>query len=273
MMSRFPWLLPLALFGASLVHPAWAQSPGAAPAQPPAQAPVSAPAEKTVGVDQKALAILKGMSDTLAKSKSLSFTLRRGFEEPAVNGQPLVYMVNSDVFLQRPDRLKVLVTGDGPRSEFYYDGKEIAVYMPAARLVAIETAPSNLEEMLPAAFAKAGIYFPFVDFIVADPYKEIAEGLTSAFVIGKSTVVANTKTDVVAIANANFQAQLWIGEKDRLPRLVYINAAADKGRRSVLEFSNWKLNGAAQTFARPAAAEKAGRMKFEAPAAPTAAKQ
>ena len=56
-----------------------------------------------------------------------------------------------------------------------------------------------------------GFYLPFVDFIVADPYKSITEKLTTAFVVGKSNQVGGTITDVVAIANPNFQA----GDLDR----------------------------------------------------------
>ena len=62
------------------------------------------------------------MSDTLAKASSMSFTVRRAFDEPAANGQPLFYMISSKVTLQRPDKLKVLTPGDGPPSEFFYDG-------------------------------------------------------------------------------------------------------------------------------------------------------
>ena len=81
-----------------------------------------------------------------------------------------------------------------------------------------------------------------MDFIVADPYAAITEGLTSAFVMGQSKVVDGITTDIVAIANANFQAQIWIGATDKLPRLVWLNPAQTKDKpRSMIEFSNWKL--------------------------------
>ena len=49
----------------------------------------------------------------------------------------------------------------------------------------------------------AAIYFPFSDVIVADPYKDLAEGLRVAFYIGQSVVVGGTTTDMVAYANDN----------------------------------------------------------------------
>ncbi len=244
-----------AAWTASLVPAAHAETP---PTPPPKVSPAAiAPA---------ALDILKGMSDTLAKANSLSSKIRRAFDEPAANGQPLFYMIDSNISLQRPDRLKVVVLGDGPPSEFYYDGKEFAVYLPASNMIAVETAPPRLEEMLEAAYDKAGIYFPFVDFIIADPYTAITEKLTSAFVVGRSNAVGGTTTDVVAISNPDFQAQLWIGAKDRLPRLVWITPANGKEKsRSMIEFSNWEINPARLKFARAPGAAKAGRIKFEKP--------
>ncbi len=219
-----------------------------------------------VALSPAALDILKGMSETLGKANSLSFNIRRAFDEPASNGQPLFYMINSNVSLQRPDKLKVEVLGDGPPSEFYYDGKEFAVFLPASNLIAVETAPPHLEEMLETAYDKAGIYFPFVDFIIADPYAAITEKLTSAFVVGQSNVVGATTTNIVAISNPDFQAQLWIGAKDKLPRLVWITPTNGKEKsRSMIEFSNWRINPPRLKFARAPGAAKAGHIKFETP--------
>ncbi len=257
MSFRSAWLSVLALAGVCALFPAHAEQPSAAP-------PTKSEA---VAIDPKALDLLKGMSDTLAKASSMSFDVRRAFDEPAANGQPLFYMISSKVTLQRPDKLKVLTPGDGPPSEFFYDGKEMVIFLPESNLAAVEVAPPKLDDMLEAAFTKAGVYFPFVDFIVADPYAVITEGVTSAFVMGQSKVVGGIKTDIVAIANANFQAQIWIGASDKLPRLVWLNPAQTKDKpRSMIEFSNWKLGEPLkhESF-RSAAAAKAGRMKFDQP--------
>jgi hypothetical protein len=220
-------------------------------------------------VDQKALDLIRETANRLASARSIAFRVKRAFEEPAANGQPLFYTILTDVALQRPDKLKVVTLADGPPSEFYYDGKEMAVFLPAANLVAIEAAPPKIEDLLETAYVKAGIYFPFVDFIVDDPYTAMTEKLTSAFVVGQSTVVGETTTNIVAIANPDFQAQIWIGAQDKLPRLVWINPTNSKTKpRSMLEFSNWRLG--AQSSAKlfhSARAWSAPRMKFARPGA------
>jgi hypothetical protein len=122
--------------------------------------------------------------------------------------------------MRRPDKLRVLTPGDGPASEFYYDGKTMVAFEPAASLVAVADAPPTIDAALKAAYDTAAIYFPFTDVIVADPYKGLVDGLKHAFYIGQSRVVGGTTTDMVAIVNNWVFEQIWIGADDKLPPLV-----------------------------------------------------
>jgi len=148
-------------------------------------------------------------------------------------------------------------------------------YAPAAEVVAVADAPPTIDEAMKAAYDKAEIYFPFVDIIVADPYKNISEGLISAFVIGQSHVVGDTVTDMVAIANDSVQAQIWIGIDDGLPRMLRVLYPKDPTRSHYeIQFSNWHLDGvtkAADFTSAPAL--KAPRMQFARPDGPAPAKQ
>src|SRR5712692_6391958 len=128
----------------------------------------------------------------------MTFTAVVSYENPSRLGPPLVYTTKSEVMMQRPDKLRVLTLGDGPPSEFYYDGKIMMAFAPAENLVAVADAPPTIDAALQAAFDSAAIYFPFSDVIVADPYGDIADGLKAAFYIGQSRVVGDTTTDIVA---------------------------------------------------------------------------
>jgi hypothetical protein len=212
-----------------------------APAQGAPRGKAQQPAADVV-LDPKAIALIKAMSEKLATAQSLSFKVRRAFDEPGANGQPLIYMVVSNVLMQRPDKFRVMVLGDGPTSEFYYDGKTMTVLYPDKKLAAVSDAPPMLDDMFEAAIRKAGLYFPFVDLVASDPYKEITDGLQLAFVIGQSRAVGDTVTDVVALANKNVQAQIWIDATDHLPRLLWLSPTDAPGKpRSIMEFSDWKL--------------------------------
>ena len=244
-----------------------AQTPAATP-PPPAAGPPA--------IEPDALALLKEMGTRLAAAKSLRFIATDTFESPARNGQPLYYTTISNVTLQRqPDRLRIITPGDGPPTEFYYDGKRMIAYDPAVNLAAIATAPPSLDAMAKQAFEKAGIYWPFVDVLVADPYKDLSDGLKSAFVVGESRIVGGVPTYMVALAKDNVQLQIWIGQADKLPRMVRGSFPNDPTkRRFETQFANWTLGGpvAAGLFASPKA-EKAPRMPFAHPATDAAKPQ
>ena len=160
--------------------------------------------------------------------------------------------------------------GDGPASEFYYDGKTMMAYAPAENLVAVADAPPTIDAALDAAYKKAAIFFPFTDLLVADPYAALTDGAILAFYIGPSGVVGGTKTDMVAWANKDVFLQIWIGVDDKLPRRVRAVYAADPLQlRHELELSNWQLDPAIAPDAFASAkAQAAGRMAFAAPAPP-----
>jgi len=196
-------------------------------------------------LEPKAIDILKAACARLAAAKSMAFTAVVSYENPSLLGPPLVYTTKSEVALQRPDKLRVITSGDGPASEFYYDGKTMVAFEPAANLVAVADAPPTIDATLQAAFDSAAIYFPFTDVIVADPYADIADGLKVAFYIGQSHVVGGTTTDMVAYANSDVFIQIWIGAEDKLPRMVRAVYRKDRAQlRHQLELSDWQLDGA-----------------------------
>lgn len=129
--------------------------------------------------------------------------------------------------MQRPDRLRIVNLGDGPASEFYFDGKAMMAYAPAENLVAVAEAPPTIDGALKQAFLAAGIYFPFTDLLVADPYAALAEGVKTAFYIGSSGFVGGVRTEMVAVATDDVFMQIWLGTEDKLPRRIRAVFSAD----------------------------------------------
>src|SRR5262245_60072556 len=214
---------PLLALSVLLVASAAAQqapsAPGPASPPPPAVAPATAAAPSAEStLEPRAIDVLKASSRRLAAARTMRFTAVASYESPSRLGPALVYTTRSEVTLQRPDKLRVITSGDGPASEFYYDGKTVMAFAPAENLVAIADAPPTIDATLEAAYHIAGTYFPFSDAIVADPYEAIAKDLELAFYIGQSNIVGGTKTDMVAFADQGVFVQVWISVADKLPR-------------------------------------------------------
>ena len=255
-----------------------AQTSQTAPGAPPAKA--AKPAAKTAKkpaiekfkliLEPRAMDLLKATSAKLAAAKTMSFTAVVGYEYPSKLGPPIVYSTRYDVTMQRPDKLRILIPGDGPASEYYYDGKTATAYAPGENLAAVAAAPPTIDEALEAAYKKAAIFFPFEDLLVADPYAAMTEGAILAYTIGPSNVIGGTKTDMVAWANNDVHLQIWIGTDDKLPRRIRAMYRADPlALRHEVVFSNWQIDQPISPDAFVSEkAKTAGRMAFAAPAPP-----
>jgi len=258
------WVLLLA--SAALLAIPNAQSKPKKKAKPVAAEASPAP-EATPALEPKAIEILKAASSRLAAARTLKFTAVDFYESSSRHGHPLSVTTKSEVTLQRPDKLRVITSADGPASEFYYDGKKMMAYAPAENLVAVAEAPPTIDAALEAAYHSAAIYFTFTDLIVADPYKDMAEGLTLAYYIGQSRVVGATTTDMLAYVDKGVFVQIWIGAEDKLPRLLHAIYLDDPERlRHNLILSDWQLDAAipADTFGSSKAAS-ANPMPFAHP--------
>jgi hypothetical protein len=225
-------------------------------------------APPAIELEPRALGILKGACDTLAAAKTVMFKAVVAEESPSRLGPPLLYASRYEVVLQRPDRLRILSPGDGPATEFYYDGKSMAAFAPKENYIARSEAPPTIDAALDQAFTRAQIYYPFMDLLDADPYENVLSGLRVAFYVGESESVGGVKTYIVAYANDHAFVQAWIGVDDKLPRrmrAIYRNDPAML--RHEMDITDWKLGAsvAAGTFSVPEAATKALPIPFERP--------
>src|SRR5271157_2263704 len=270
---RWPLLLVLGLFVlAGTAFPQTAQQPKkkAAPLAKPA--PTAAPP----ALEPKALAILKASSDRLVAAHTMAFTALETYESPSRQGHPLVFANKFEVTLERPDKLRVITPGDGPASEFYYNGKTMTAFAPAENLIAVADAPPTIDAAMEANYKLSGTYFPFDDLIVADPYKDMAEGLKLAYYIGQShiagdigqsNIAGDTATDMVAYIDNGVFIEIWIGVEDKLPRVIHAVYLDDPAQlRHNLLLSNWQLDLAvpADAFA-PTNAASAKHIPFAHP--------
>jgi hypothetical protein len=256
------------LLGLVVGSGAWAQAASApAKAAKPAAKAKAAPAPLLI--EARAMDLLKATSARLAATKSISFTAIVNDEYPSRLGPPLAYAARYDVAMQRPDKLKVVQSGAGPVSEFYYDGKAIMAYSPAENLVAVADAPPTIDGALKTAFDLAAIYYPFTDMLVADPYTALSADVIHAFYIGPSGAVGGVQTEAVAWASKDAFLQMWIGTEDKLPRRIRAIFANDPlNLRHDMELSNWKLDGVQPADTAAAAkVQSAKRIAFAKPVA------
>lgn len=226
----------------------------------PAEAPVAQVK------DQRALTLLKNMSDKLAKAKTVGFKVRSLVPLAAPGGQYISLFGSSRVLMQRPDRLFVESRGELFPIDLYFDGKTvIAAVGPGNALYAQQAATgSTIDAILEKEHPAADTLAPFVDLLVSDPYARLAKDLTGALLVGESTI-AGVQTEHLAFTAKGVDWEIWIGTKDSLPRLLIVSyRSGERQPGFTVEFSDWKLDAPipAQTF-KVALAKDATRLEFK----------
>ena len=227
-----------ALLAASLVTAAdnalaQEQAQGGSPALVEGSSPV---------VHQRALSVLKRMSDTLSQAKTIRFSARSIVPVRGPAGMWVSLYGTSRVVKDGISKLFAETRGDFFPYDFYFNGTTITVYSPKKNLYAEKNEPGTVNSLIENAYKEEGRSFPYADILVAEPYSVLTEGLIDAVYVGQSTI-AGVKTDHLAFSNKGVQWQIWVGVKDFLPRLVDATYFDDASEPSyTVEFSDWKLN-------------------------------
>jgi hypothetical protein len=210
--------------------------------QPAAQAENPAPPPAPI-IEQYALDRLKQMSDELASTKTISYHSNSFIERQAVTGQFLTFFVDSDVALQRPNKLRVNVSGDVSNFQLYFDGSNVSAFDPEKNLYAVSKPVNTMDEMLEFVMNKAQINFPAADFMYSDPYAVMTKNLTHAIVVGPS-MVNGIPCEHFAFMEPGINWEIWIESGKRaLPlRLAMTYKQIPNFPRFLVEYADWNLN-------------------------------
>lgn len=249
-MKRF-WLIPMvALLPAcsDMCHEP------AKPAKAPT-APVVAPA-----VDPRAEAILRRMSDNLAKKPTLSFKASSTGERPVGTGQLAHFSAKSEVQFSRPDKLYVERVGDGERWKLWYSGQQVTI--TDGQTYAAVPAPAEAGQMLDEMARGYDMVLPGSELLFADPYQALIGNVLTGQCLGVHEV-DGVRCEQLAFTQRAIDWQIWIETGDNpVPRKVVIDYKLLPGRpQFVANLSAWDFGLAA-----------AGGSVFE-PQLPTGAKK
>jgi len=194
-------------------------------------------------IEHYALDRLKQMSEKLTSAKAFTYRANSFIELQAVTGQFLTFFIDSEVALQRPNKLRINVSGDLPNFQLYFDGAKVSAFDPEKNFHAASDPLATIDEMLDFVMAKAQINFPSADFQYSDPYAVMTKNLTHAIVVGPS-MVNGVPCEHFAYMEPGINWEIWIeNDKKALPlRLAMTYKQVPNFPRFLVEFSDWNLN-------------------------------
>lgn len=185
--------------------------------------PSASPAQLS-GVDSEAIELLRRTTDYLEGLKQFRVETDTTIECVLESGQKLQFDHRAATTIQRPNKMRAERVGDLINQIFYYDGKSLTMSLPDEGYYAVAAAPPTIEAMLDFARDTLDIIAPAGDLVYKNAFEHLTEGLTTAFVVGKSAV-DGVRCDHIAFRNPEVDWQIWIQEGDKpLPRKFIVTS-------------------------------------------------
>jgi hypothetical protein len=173
-------------------------------------------------IDPAAERLLKASTDFVARQQAFSVDTRNTLEVVLKSGQKIEFNHRASQSVLRPNKLRAQRSGDLVDQHFFYDGKTLTLFNPAAKAFAQVAAPDTLEGMLDFARNKLDIVAPAGDLVYKDAYAILMDGVTEGMVVGKA-VIEGVRCDHLAFRAPHVDWQIWIQEGPQpLPRRLLI---------------------------------------------------
>jgi hypothetical protein len=193
-------------------------------------------------IDPLALRVLQATTDSVKNAKAFSFRAIVSRERLGSNDEVLTFFRQSEVTVSRPDKLRILTTGDHQKIDLYHNQGQVVLYSPEKKLFTELKTSQTLDQVIDR-LEERDIQLPMSPLLRADPYKTLADGLTRAAVIGRVEIEGKTFHHLV-FSEKDAEWQIWVegGGKPTLRRAQVVYRNVPREPRVTINFSDWNLS-------------------------------
>jgi hypothetical protein len=172
--------------------------------------------------DAKARALLRKMSEFLAGQKEFAIVVDEAFDTVDDDGFKLQSNRRRRVWVSRPDHLRSDNAGDTTDLLFVFNKGGFLLLDKENNSYVAEKGPDTIDAMLDELAKKYGRIPPLSDFVKANPYQGMIDGVQEARYVGLSQI-GEHKSHHLAFRQRLLDWQLWVEDGDRpLPRKIVI---------------------------------------------------
>ncbi|WP_438394733.1 DUF2092 domain-containing protein [Caballeronia sp. DA-9] len=213
---------------------------------------------------QKALDALGAMSQYLRSLNRFDVTASTSTDAVLDSGQTLAFLHETDLKVERPNRMRADVTGSRAPKGLIYDGRHFTIFNTAEGYYSTNPAPPSNDLLVRELSTTYNIDTPLADLFYWGNGKVDDVTLTSALFLGLERVDTRW-CNHYAYQQSGADWEIWIQSGSRpLPcRMAIVDTSQSARPRHVATY-HWKINPEfpASTFTfRPAANAKAIELK------------
>jgi hypothetical protein len=212
-----------------------------------AQAPASGSDEPTPGQAQaelqpQAVDALNKLGNYLRTLKSFRIQADSVTDAVLTTGQNIGFLHRTEMSVQRPNKVRVVITGSRAPKGLIYDGHTFVLFNDTHHYYSKVPAPPTIHQLIVDADEKYGVQLPLVDLFYWGEQSDDEKALTSALFIGLDKVDGKW-CNHYAYQQPGLDWELWIQSGSRpLPcRFVVTDTTQPSRPRHAVNYE-WTLN-------------------------------
>jgi hypothetical protein len=216
--------------------------------------------------EQRAMTILKNMSQYLAQAERFSVTIRDGYDAVQQSGQKIEYGEVRKVTVSRPDRLRFeFERSDGEKGLVLFNGKDLTVYTANNNVYASVSRAGTLDQAIKYAVDDLKIRVPLAMMLLSTLPSELNNLVVAADYVETTTITDVPCDHVAARTSRGVDFQVWVAQgSEPLPRRIVITYKDEPGQPQFwADLTSWNLapevSDSLFTFTPP---DGAGRIQF-----------
>ena len=207
-------------------------------------APPAAATTESTESQREATALLKSMAEYLAGMEYFRCTSTNGYETVQANGQKVEFGETREIFLARPNRLRVdEVTSDGSSDLTLFDGRLITVVSAGFSVYAQAPQPPSLEDALVYFVRDLRMRAPLALLLSTHVRTDLLELAKNVDYVER-TKVGRKDAHHIAAQSDSVDFEFWIADSNRpVPLRVVITYKTAPGQPKFWsDISNWQTN-------------------------------
>jgi len=200
-------------------------------------------AQKAGATDKKAMQVLQGMSDYLAKAETVSLRARTFFDETRKSGIKIKRARKGNIMLKRPNHLYVKsIAENGAARTTWFDGSKLTGWDRHVNQVKTLDYKGSVDALIDHLDEKYQMSLPVGDLLFSSVKDALNEGIISSEYLGEK-MVQGVKTHHLSFESTGADWQIWIeADATPLPRRFAITYVNTKGEPQFLaQLDRWSI--------------------------------
>jgi hypothetical protein len=192
-------------------------------------------------VDPGVIEALKSMGAYLQTLKRFQVSTELTGERVLADGQKLQHGATAEMDVERPNRVRTLMSSARSQRQLIYDGKTVTLYTPAQKYYSTIAFSGTLGELTERLEDKYNVQLPLSDLFSWGTPSAPLDKIDSAMNAGQD-FIGKDLCDHYAFRQGNIDWQIWITTgSEPLPRKLVITNRADEARPQSVSLIDWNL--------------------------------